>query len=265
MMRTVEAHALRVSAGSRRLLDDVSLAALPGEAVALVGPNGAGKSTLLRALSGEIAPSRGTVRLEGRDLRACSPDLLALRRAFLPQVVATAFPFTVREIVAMGVGGRRDGKADAWVDAALAEVDLDGFQDRRMDTLSIGERQRAHFARVLVQLSYGESRQGPGLLLLDEPTSSLDLKHQLGIMAAARRRTDAGTTVIAVLHDLNLAALFARRIVVLRNGRVAADGPPRRTITDAVLAETFGVVSAVNRVPGDATPFVLPQTAGLSS
>ena len=134
-----------------------------------------------------------------------------------------------------------------------------------MDTLSIGERQRAHFARVLVQLSYGESRQGPGLLLLDEPTSSLDLKHQLGIMAAARRRTDTGTTVIAVLHDLNLAALFARRIVVLRNGRVAADGPPRRTITDAVLAETFGVVSAVNRVPGDATPFVLPQTAGLSS
>ncbi|MBX6329318.1 MAG: heme ABC transporter ATP-binding protein [Pseudolabrys sp.] len=264
MMRTIEALSLCVSAGPRQLLDDVSLSALPGETIALVGPNGAGKSTLLRTLAGEIVPSRGRVRLKGRDLRACRADLLARQRAVLPQSVATAFPFTVREIVGMSLDGLGVRTAGAWVEAALAEVDLDGFQDRSIDRLSIGERQRVHFARVLVQLAYGESREGPGLLLLDEPTSSLDLKHQLGVIAAARRRAANGTTVIAVLHDFNLAALFARRVIVLRNGRTIADGPPPQTITDSVLGETFGVFSAVNRVPTGATPFVLPQTAVLT-
>jgi iron complex transport system ATP-binding protein len=128
-------------------------------------------------------------------------------------------------------------------------------------TLSGGEQQRAHLARVLVQLACGEADKGPGLLLLDEPTAALDLRHQLDVIAAVRTRAARGTTVVAILHDLNLAVLLARRIVVLDHGRIDADGPPDATITDAVLERVFGVAHAVGTVPVAGTPFILPHAA----
>src|SRR6185312_13048897 len=124
-----------------------------------------------------------------------------------------------------------------------------------------GEQQRVHFARVLVQLAYGERKRGPGILLLDEPTASLDLRHQLDIVAAARRRAAAGTTVVTILHDLNLAALLAERIIMLGNGRVVADGTAQDTITEVTLSSVFGVVSAVSQIPRGTIPFVLPHSA----
>jgi iron complex transport system ATP-binding protein len=133
--------------------------------------------------------------------------------------------------------------------------------NRVFNTLAGGEQQRAHFARVLVQIACGHSAVGPGLLLLDEPTASLDLRHQLDIVAATRRCVDRGTTVIAILHDLNLAALLVERIVVLAGGRIAADGPPSQTITDDVLCCLFGVAGAVGHVPEPAAPLVLPHGA----
>jgi iron complex transport system ATP-binding protein len=259
MSAILEAASVAVRIGEKALLDQVSLAVAPGETIALVGPNGSGKSTLLRVLAGEISPSAGAVTLKGRALQSYRPRVLALHRAVLSQNVSVAFPFTVADVVRMGAGDGRGAKADALVAAALAEVDLTAFADRIITTLSGGEQQRAHFARVLVQLACGEEAHGPGLLLLDEPTASLDLRHQIDLVEATRRCTARGITVVAILHDLNLATLFAKRIVVLAGGRVAADGPPREIITDAMLQEVFKVRDAIGRVPDEGAPFVLPH------
>jgi len=257
----IETSGLSVHVGPKALVDAVSLSIAPGEIVALVGPNGAGKSTLLRTLAGELAASAGSVRLKGREPHAYGPRMLAQHRAVLSQNVTVAFPFSVAEVVRMGAGERRGAAVDALVDGALAEVDLEGFRHRIIGTLSGGEQQRAHFARVLVQLACGEAIHGPGVLMLDEPTASLDLKHQLDVIAVARRCAARGVTVIAILHDLNLAAMLAGRIVVLDCGRVAADGPPGATITDGLLERVFGIANALGRVPAPETPFVLPQHA----
>jgi iron complex transport system ATP-binding protein len=258
-MTTLSAHSVTVSIGGRTLIDDVTLALAPGEVVALVGPNGAGKSTLLRVLSGEIVPQRGGVNLDGSKLHSYRPRALARRRAVLAQSVNVVFPFTVTEIVRMGAGDDRGRRIDYLVEAALAEVDLVGFEDRVITTLSGGEQQRAHLARVLVQLDCAES--GPGALLLDEPTASLDLRHQLDVLAAIGRRAERGATVIIVLHDLNLAARLAGRVVVMKAGHIDADGAVGETITETVLARVFAVTGVVGRAPPAGTPFVLPHAA----
>jgi iron complex transport system ATP-binding protein len=261
MSAILKADSATVRVGGKALIDDVSFTVAPGETIALVGPNGAGKSTLLRALSGEISLSGGRVVLKGRDLRTYSPHALAGHRSTLSQSVTVGFPFSVAEIVAMGARDRRGPGTDALIEAALDEVDLCGFRDRIITTLSGGEQQRAHFARVLVQLGCGETVHGPGLLLLDEPTASLDLRHQLDLIAAIRRRTGNGTTVIAVVHDLNLAAMMAERVLVLSRGRIAAAGEPGRSIAEPVLREVFGIADSVGRLPTPATPYVLPFAA----
>jgi iron complex transport system ATP-binding protein len=260
MTAVIETQQLSVRIGPKTLLDRVSLSIAQGESLALVGPNGAGKSTLLRTLSGEIIPSAGIVDLRGQPPRSYRPYRLALHRAVLSQHVAVAFPFSVAEIVHMGAGSARGPKVDALVEAALAEVDMADMRERIIGTLSGGEQQRTHLARVLVQLACGEVEHGPGILMLDEPTASLDLCHQLDLLAIIKRRHDQGTTVITVMHDLNLAVLFARRVVALAHGAIARDGASNETISDDMLREVFGVAGAVNRVPQGA-PFVLPHQA----
>lgn len=250
-----EAAAVSVRIGTKPLLDGIDLAFERGETVALIGPNGAGKSTLLRVLSGEIKPRHGHVRLQGRDLAAYPPHVLAAHRAVLSQHVAMAFPFTVADVVRMGA--KNDAKSEALVEATLAELDLHDLADRAITTLSGGEQQRAHFARVLVQLACGRGEDG--IMLLDEPTASLDLRHQLGMLEAVRRRAERGTLVIAVFHDLNLAALFGGRVIVLDRGRIDCDGSPQQVITDAMLERIFAIETAVSRPPAAGGPFVLPQ------
>jgi iron complex transport system ATP-binding protein len=261
MTAALESLGLSIRNGAKALIDDVSLAIQPGETVALVGPNGAGKSTLLRALSGEIAASAGAVKLKGRDPCEYRPRVLAQHRAMLSQSISVAFPFSVVEVVRMGAGDRRGMAIDRQVDAALEELDLEPFRHRIIGTLSGGEQQRAHLARVLVQLACGEEIHGPGVLLLDEPTAALDLRHQLDVLAVTKRCAERGVTIITVMHDLNLATLFARRVVVLGNGRLLNDGPPSETITDDMLERGFGVASVVGRVPAAGTPFLLPHSA----
>ena len=261
MTPVAEAQALSVRVGDKTLLDTIALSVGAGETVAFIGPNGAGKSTLFRVLSGELAPSAGAVRLKGRDPRACPPRELALHRAVLSQSVSVAFPFTVTEVVRMGAGEKRSAAVATLVDQALSEVGLDDFRHRIIGTLSGGEQQRAHLARVLVQVAGGEAEHGPGVLFLDEPTASLDLRHQIDIVATVRRYASRGTTILVILHDLNLAAISADRVVVLDRGRIAGDGIPRDVITESMLARVFGVTSAVGRVPPPNTPFVLPHAA----
>jgi iron complex transport system ATP-binding protein len=246
-------------AGDKTLVGGVSVAVSAGERIALVGPNGAGKTTLLRLLSGELRPHAGQVILKDRNISSYSSRELALHRAVLSQSVTVAFPFTVAEVVAMGAPEVHGARVRELVRNALAEVDLADFADRLITTLSGGEQQRAHFARILVQLSAGESLYGPGVLLLDEPTASLDLRHQLDLLKATSKSAERGIAVVAVLHDLNLAALFADRVIVLQNGRVAADGRPSDTINDDILRQVFGIENAANRVPAAGVPFVLPH------
>jgi iron complex transport system ATP-binding protein len=259
MTAILEAQAISMAVGGATLVDGIDLRIEAGEMVAIVGPNGAGKSTLLRMLSGDLRPTRGQIRLKQHEIHSYAPRQLAHHRAMLSQHVNVTFPFTVEEIVHMGAGDTGHAAAQRLVDAALGEVGLTHFSHRQLPTLSGGEQQRAHFARVLVQLACGEAQHGPGLLLLDEPTSSLDMRHQIDLVETARRRAQTGTAVIAVLHDLNLAMRFADRIVLLHRGRLAVDGGR----TDAITAETIRRIFEVD-VTIDYTdqgvPFLLPQT-----
>ena len=259
MTALLEAQSLSMAVGSATLVDDIDLRVRAGEMVAIVGPNGAGKSTLLRMLSGDIRPTKGRVELKQRDIRLYPPRLLAHHRAMLSQHVNVTFPFTVEEIVHMGAGDSGRAAAQRLVDAALDEVGLAHFGSRQLPTLSGGEQQRAHFARVLVQLACGEAQHGPGLLLLDEPTSSLDMRHQIDLVEIARRRAHNGTAVIAVLHDLNLAMRFADRLVLLHRGRLAVDGGRAEAITAETIRRIFEVDVRIDYTD-QGVPFLLPQT-----
>lgn len=253
----IEAETVGMKIRHATLLDNVSTQFRGGESVAIVGPNGAGKSTLLRLLSGDLRCSTGSIRLKGRDLGSYASRELASHRAMLSQHVSVSFPFTVGEIVAMGAGDRSRALARPLIDAMIAELALEPFRHRELPTLSGGEQQRAHFARVLVQLACGEAEHGPGILLLDEPTSSLDLRYQINLVEIAKKRAAAGTAVIAVLHDLNLAVRFADRIVVIHKGTVAADGKPVDTITNKMIADVFEVDTSIGSEGGQ--PYVLLQ------
>ncbi|MDI4235673.1 heme ABC transporter ATP-binding protein [Bradyrhizobium sp. Arg237L] len=259
MIPMLQASSVSVVVSGATLVDAVDLSVNPGEMIAIVGPNGAGKSTLLRMLSGDITPTRGTVELKQRALRAYRPRELARHRAMLSQHVNVTFPFTVEEIVYMGAGDSSHATAAPLVESALDEVGLRSFRHRQLPTLSGGEQQRAHFARVLVQLACGEAHNGPGLLLLDEPTSSLDLRHQIDLVETARRRAQSGTAVIAILHDLNLAMRFADRLVLLHRGRLAVDGGRSEAMTAETIRTIFEVDATIDHTDRG-IPFLLPQT-----
>lgn len=248
-----EARDITYLAGRRALLEEAGFAVVPGKVTAIIGPNGAGKSTLLKVLAGETRPHRGRVTIDGEDIHALGPARLAARRAVLPQSVQVAFPFTVAEVVAIGMPTRQ--RAHRAIVEALARVDLAAFIDRPYGALSGGEQQRVQIARTLVQLGRVE---GPGYLLLDEPTSSLDLAHQLMVVELAREVAAGGGGVAAVLHDLNLAAMIADEIVALKAGRVLAVGSPREVLTDATVARLYDVEVRIGHAP-PGTPFLLPQ------
>lgn len=242
--------------GTKPILERASVSIAPGKVVAIVGPNGAGKSTLLKILAGEQRDFSGSVSLDGAELQTWDAVSLAKRRAVLPQSVVVAFPFLAREIVALGLPqyfSRAEGSR--LIARALQAVDLMPFSDRVYETLSGGERQRVQLARVLVQLW---ANGGQGYLLLDEPTSALDLPHQLATLRIARTHAEAGGGVLAILHDINLAAMAADEIVAMRDGRVIASGAPDEVVTDALIQALYGVTARVRGIPEG--PFLLPQT-----
>jgi iron complex transport system ATP-binding protein len=262
----LEARGICVEAGGHALLADVDLGIVPGRVTVLIGPNGAGKSTLLRVLSGEMSPTRGTASLDGVPLGTFSAAELARRRAVVPQSSTVAFPFTVREVVMLGVTvpgfALPDQAARARADTALDAVDLMPFAERLYPTLSGGERQRVHIARALCQLAAGARRHAEsGCFLLDEPTASLDLAHQGHVLSAMRRQAGSGLAVLAILHDLNLAAAVADHLVLLAAGRVAAAGSPREVLSDELLSAAYGCRITPNRAPDQGRPFVLPPAA----
>ena len=248
---------LSVRFGQSIVLRDITLQARAGELLAICGANGAGKSTLLKAALGEV-PSQGTIRLNGHDTALSRPATLAPLRAVLPQDTEVAFAFTLGEIVAMG---REAGAfaAEPEVDAlALAAVGLQGRTDDDIRTLSGGERQRGHLARALAQVWEPVAPSGPRWLLLDEPVASLDLGQQLQVMRMARSFADAGGGVIAVMHDLNLSAMFADRMAFLIEGRLAEVGSPAQVMQAPLLERAYGCRIALNRGPVTG-PWLVPQ------
>lgn len=255
---TLAARDLSVTLGRRAVLHGATLSARPGTLTAIVGPNGSGKTTLMRAMTGEL-PAAGRVTLDGRALDRWQPAALARRRAVLPQSVTVAFPFSVVEIVRLGSdvqGAAGEGPAMA----ALAAVGLASHARRPYRHLSGGEQQRVQLARVLAQLGGPVGDEGPNWLLLDEPVSALDIGQQLSVMRLARNFADQGGGVIAVMHDLNLTAMFADRVALVQTGRIAAEGTPAEVLTSARLSRVYGCALRVGEAPASC-PFVLPQSA----
>ncbi|MEO3385657.1 heme ABC transporter ATP-binding protein [Mesorhizobium sp. CAU 1741] len=260
----IEANDVSVSIGGKAILHGVDFAARTGDVTAIVGPNGSGKTTFLKALSGDL-PADGTIRINGRDLRETKSWQLAGLRAVLPQSTTLSFPFTVREIVKLGIVGGRSGalagEDQRLPERALARVDLDGFAGRFYQELSGGEQQRVQLARVLCQVWAPVLDGEPRWLFLDEPVSSLDIRHQLVIMRIAHEFAERGGGVIAILHDLNLASMFADKVAVMSAGRLAASGSPGEVFTDDLIYRVFECRLKVGALPAGDAPFVLPQSA----
>jgi iron complex transport system ATP-binding protein len=254
-MTEIVATDISVRAGDATLLSEVDCSIHPGQVLAIVGPNGAGKSTLLSVLAGDRRPDTGDVRYAGEDVRELSLADLSIRRSVLSQDLPARIPFTVGELVELGRhphrGDPRNSTAldDSIVADAIAAVELDGWEQRIVATLSGGERLRAHLARVLAQ-------EAP-VVLLDEPTSALDIAHQEHVLSLCESLAASGRAVAIVLHDLNAAARYADRILILNRGSVGAVGTPNEVLTAGLLSDVYRQPIAVSRHPHRDCPLVL--------
>jgi len=251
-----ELRRLRFSYGDQTVIDDVSLRICRGEFVAVLGPNGAGKSTLLRLMLGQLRPQGGEVCVFGRPLPSLSAITRAQRIAYLPQRVPVAFPFTVEQIVMMGRYPHSRGLAletatDREVVTHCArQMQIEHLLDRPWEALSGGEQQRVLLASILAQ--------EPEVILLDEPTSSLDPHHQVEVFALLTALVRQGRTLILATHDLNSAARFCWRLCLLDKGRLRADGRPEEILTRELLSAVYGDGLRVIMDPETEVPIVLP-------
>jgi iron complex transport system ATP-binding protein len=254
---TLAAEHLQVGYDARTIIDGLSLQLEQGQITALVGPNGSGKSTLLKTLARLLKPSAGAVYLDGKAISGLPTAAIARELAILPQGPSAPAGLTVRELVEQGrfphVGALRMLRQQDHVAIAdaLARTGMSDFAHRPLDHLSGGERQRAWIALALAQ-------QTP-ILLLDEPTTFLDIGHQLEVLELVRRlNEEQGMTIVLVLHDLNQAARYAHRMVALDRGVIVADGPPSAVLTGALLADVFNVRAHIVADPERGTPVCLP-------
>ena len=233
------------------LLNDVSLHCAPGSLTALVGPNGAGKSTLLSVIAGDLAPDRGRVTLGGQPLDRLGVRALAQLRSVFPQGSDIRFGYMVQEVVEMGRAFRDlpPGDDARAVDAAMSQAEITHMAWRDAQTLSGGEQARTTFARVLVQ--------DTPVVLLDEPTAALDLRHQERVLAGARSLAAEGATVLAVLHDLNLAAAYADTVVLMENAAIVAAGSPWEVLTAARIEAVYRQPVCILTHPERGCPVVL--------
>lgn len=242
--------------GSQCVLDDVSLDVNYGQILALVGPNGAGKSTLLAMMSGDLAPSSGTVELNGAALDSYSAKELARQRSVLLQANMVSFAFTVHDVVLMGrtpwAKTSDEDTDERLTSQAMRDADVEHLASRSFQALSGGEKARSSLARVLAQ--------DTPIVLLDEPTASLDLRHQEDVMVVARRLANSGHAVVVVLHDLSLAGAWADEVVILSNGMLAHQGTPEAVITEATVKSVYGIDVHVLRDPNDRL-IVVPKRA----
>ncbi|MFD2649735.1 ABC transporter ATP-binding protein [Devosia albogilva] len=246
---------LSVHGGEQTIVDAATLSAPAGQITGLVGPNGAGKSTMMRAALGLGETVGGEVHFAGADLLAMGRRERAKICAFVEQTATTETRITVREVVGLGRLPHQPSwqaepseKDETIVEQALAAVELSAFADRVFNTLSGGEQQRVHLARALAQQ--------PRLLVLDEPTSHLDMRAQRHMLELLRGRATAGLTVLMAIHDLNLAAGYCDRLVVMNYGRIVAEGAPEDVLTPALLRDVYGIEASVIAHPVTGKPLI---------
>ena len=258
----IEAINLNIHLGRKHIVKNVNFQAHPGAVTAIIGQNGSGKTTLLRALSGEFARTN-TVSINGTNLAKMSELDLAKIRAVLPQSTNLTFPFTVHEVVKLGaINGPRltkDWMSDL-TNRALNAVGLGDYGNRFFQELSGGEQQRVQMARVLAQVWEPKTDGAPRWLFLDEPVSSLDLKHQISIMNIAKNFANQGGGVIAVMHDLNLTAMYADKVYVMQQGVALANGASENVLTNDILSRAYECEFEVSTVPTSDRPYVLPHS-----
>lgn len=241
-------------AGRHRIIDNVSLDVAYGEVLALVGPNGAGKSTLLGLLAGDLQPTAGEVLLDDKTLDDWDTKDLARVRAVLLQANQVAFSFTAQDVIEMGrapwIGHPEAADDDVAITEAISLTDVAHLTGRTYPTLSGGEKARVSLARVIAQRTR--------IVMLDEPTAALDLRHQEDVLTIARNLAAQGNAVIVVLHDLSLSAAYADQIAIMHNGELAAHGHPSEVLTAQRVAEIYGTNVRIIQDPDTGRPIVLP-------
>ncbi|MCM3087158.1 adenosylcobinamide amidohydrolase [Bhargavaea ginsengi] len=258
----LEANEIRGGYGTEDVIRGISFSAAAGEVVGILGPNGCGKSTLIKLISGLLPPRSGTVRIGGRDASGFSKKEFARKVAVLPQLHHNAFSQSVRETVSLGRYPHQSGLFPGWketdeqaVGRAMDAAGIGGFGEKRIDLLSGGERQRVFVAQALAQ-------EAP-ILLLDEPTNHLDIAHQQQLLDSVRNLAkDQGTAVVSIFHDINLAALYCDRLIILSQGRIAAEGPPGEVIREEIISEVYGARINARLHPEIPKPQILLLPAG---
>jgi iron complex transport system ATP-binding protein len=254
---TLQLEGICASPWGQALLEDITFNLKAGEILALAGPNGAGKSSLLQLIAGDTQPHAGQLTFNDRTLSDWAPQERAQHLAYLPQMSLLNFPYTVEEVVMLGRTPHSSGLQEdrAVVEQALQLTDTSSLRHRLYTQLSGGEKQRTQLARIITQICDSELLTGR-LLLLDEPTSSLDLAHQQQVLLAVRQLAEQGCAVVLVIHDLNLAASIADQILVLDRGRQVALGTPDDIFTTSLFEEVFAVEVSISRHPQGNHPMI---------
>ena len=250
----------------RALVDAATLDVALGSVTIVIGQNGAGKSTLLRLLSGELTPTAGSIACDGIDVRRQPPWRLACKRSVMTQAPQLSFPFTVHEVARLGLEGvgkglARQRRRDV-VAQCLEIAEVSPLAGRRYETLPGGEQRRVQFARALAQLEAGRTVSERQALLLDEPIANLDLRHQILLLDAARSAAARGVAVLAVLHDLKVAARYADTLAIMRAGVIVACGAPLRIMTPELLSQVFDIDLAVATSGSQGNLSIVPASWG---
>ena len=254
-MENIKVQHLSFSYSDGFALSDIELSIEAGEMVGLIGPNGSGKTTLLKLISGILHPQKGDIYIDGQSVARLNRRAVARMMAVVPQQFNIPFAFTAREVVMLGrtpfarafsEGGERDQRMS---ECAMRTTGIDELGERPFNELSGGERQKVILAMALAQ--------EPKLLLLDEPTAHLDINHQVEIMELVRGLNQEGLTVISSMHDLNLAALYFDRLILLKDGRIFADGKPNDVLTEEVTEEVFSASVQIQMHPSASVPHVI--------
>ena len=257
----IKVNNISYSIADTAILQDVSFSVAPGEMLVILGGNGAGKSTLLKAMCGDIYPQKGNISIQGKNIAEWKHNELASFRAVLQQQTLLSMPFTVSEVVMMGRYPHFNGKEQeidhSIVKSALKKTGVEHLADRNYLYLSGGEQQRVHLARVFAQVW-----NAPGFdsryLFMDEPINSLDIRHQHTALELARAFTQGGNTVVAVLHDLNLAIQYADKILLLKKGKIVAHGAPDEVIKAEVISEAYDYPLSIFKSQQYQHPVVVP-------
>lgn len=240
-----------------RVLSDITFDVIKGEFFIITGPNGSGKTTLMKLIAAVMKKKSGVIEISGKAIESYSGKELAVKTAFVPQLVSSDFPFTVREVVLsgraphQGLLGIESKKDSDIVDETLAFTDIGHLSDRRLDSLSGGERQRVFIARAICQ--------EPSIILLDEPTSALDLSHQVKLMDLMEKlKSEKKTTIVMISHDLNLSAMYADRMLLLKEGRIVNSGKPDEVLRGDDLEAVYDCKLFIDENPFGNTPRVVP-------